>query len=290
MRQAGLPAPNHQAVNDEDSAVRAAEALGYPVVVKPSDKDGGVGVSVGLKTPEAVRKAFRRAREYSRAILVESFIEGRDYRLITLNGQLIWAVERVPGGVTGDGKSTIRQLVDQLNADPLRTDGPGGKLRPLLFDEEAAELLAERGMDETTIPTAGARIALRGAANVASGGTPVDVFDQVHIDNRQLAERAARAFRLDVAGIDLLIPDISRSWKETGAGICEINAQPCFGRATAGHLAGSDPRERGGGQWAHSHCIGGGRAGRFQSALAHRPDCRGGGRPGRHRLAPGCLD
>jgi cyanophycin synthetase len=238
MRQAGLPAPKHWIVADADEAVNAAKDLGYPVVVKPYDLDGGQGVFVGLTDEAGVRKAFGEARKHSTNLLVERFIEGRDYRLVVLHGRLIWAFERVPGGVTGDGKSTVRQLVDALNADPRRGDRSSIGLKKLVFDEEAVERLARMGMDGDSVPDAGERIRLRGVANVGAGGTPVGVFEQVHPDNRRLAERAARALRLDVAGVDLIIPDIGRSWIETGGGICEVNAQPSIGAANSAPLYG----------------------------------------------------
>jgi cyanophycin synthetase len=238
LRQAGIPVPDHIVVHDETQAVAAAERLGYPVVVKPMDKDGGRGVFAGLKSPDKVRKGFAEAREYSENLLVETFIEGRDYRMVVLHGRLIFAAERIPGGVTGDGVSTVRQLLDRQNSEPPPHLGGQGTLYKLIFDQEAADLLAERGMDETSVPAADLRVRLRSAANVASGGSVRAVFDQVHPDNARLAERAVRALRLDIAGVDLLIPDIGRSWMETGAGVCEVNAQPNFGPMTAAHIYG----------------------------------------------------
>jgi cyanophycin synthetase len=235
MRQAGLPVPAHEAVRTEDAAVKAAEALGYPVVVKPFDTDGGLAVSAGVKHQAGVRKAFAEAKAHSEVVLIETFVVGRDYRLVVFQGRLIWALERIPGGVTGDGRRTVRQLVDQFNADIPRAKGGWGAVTRLNFDEEAVEMLAERGLDADFVPAEGERVRLRGAANVSRGGTPVGVFDKVHPDNKRLAERAAQALRLDIAGVDLIIPDIGRSWKETGAGVCEVNAQPTLG-VRFGHL------------------------------------------------------
>ncbi|MFI4933022.1 MAG: hypothetical protein ACHP7N_00220 [Caulobacterales bacterium] len=239
LRQVGLPVPDHLAVSDVEMAVLAAETLGYPVVVKPLDSEGGVGVHVGLKEPEAVRTAYFKARRYSERILVEKFVEGRDYRMSVFQGRLIWAVERVPGSVTGDGHSTVRQLTDQLNADPRRGNNPTAKLKKLTFDEEAIEWLAQHGLDGDTVPAAGQTIRLRGAANIARGGVAVDVFHEVHADNRLLAERAARALgMLDMAGVDLIIPDIGQTWRESGAAICEVNAQPDFFTTIPEHVYG----------------------------------------------------
>jgi cyanophycin synthetase len=239
LRQAGLPVPDHKVARDGEAACRIADQLGYPVVVKPLDRDGGMAVSAGIRDASGVVRAFETARKVTRSVLVEKHVDGRDYRLVVFEGQLIWALERVPGGVTGDGRSTVRQLVDRLNADPARSHRANAPLKPLDFDLEAEEMLQEGGLDGESVLDAGEWVRLRRAANVASGGTPVGVLDKVHPINRQLAERAARALRLDLAGIDLLIPDISRPWTETGAIICEVNAQPTIGNTTAPHLYGA---------------------------------------------------
>lgn len=236
LKQMGLPVPAHQLVNNVDAAVQVAQHLGYPVVVKPADMDGGLGVAAGLDTDEEVRLAFVAAQQHSKQILVEKHVEGRDYRLTVFNRQVIWAIERVPGGVTGDGHHTVEQLVGQLNADPRRGIGAHSPLKALAWDEEAKQLLQRQKLQEDSVPDAGQFVRLRRAANVASGGTPLAVFEQVHPDNSRLAVRAAEALRLDLAGVDLLIPDISRSWRETGASICEVNGQPNLGQTTAAHL------------------------------------------------------
>ena len=238
LRQSGLPVPTHGLVATAQAAVTLADKLGYPVVVKPLDKDGGLGVAAGLKNEAEVTKAFANARKFSDSIIVEKHFEGRDYRLVVFQGKLIWALERLPGSVTGDGVSTVRQLIDRLNSEPARLKRAGAPLAALEPDDEASTLLADRGMSFDSVPEAGEWIRLRRVSNIASGGTPEGVFDKVHPENRLLAERAAKALRLDLAGIDLLIPDIERSWMETGAAICEVNSQPTIGSTTSAHLYG----------------------------------------------------
>lgn len=238
LRAHGLPVPPHALADTVERAIAIAAQLQYPVVVKPADQDGGVGVSAGLETATEVRDAYANAQQFSRKILIEKHIEGRDYRITVLNGKAIWAVERIPGGVTGDGLSSVTQLVEQANQDPRRGKGPHKPLKYLTLDAEALALLKKQGLHAENVPSAGQFVRLRRAANIASGGTPVAVFDRMHPDNAVLAQRAAQAVRIDLAGIDLLIPDIAVSWKISGAAICEVNAQPNIGQITAPHLYG----------------------------------------------------
>ncbi len=227
LRQAGIPVPDHGRALDANAAEKLADQLGYPVVVKPADLDGGRGVAAGLKTAAAVRKAFEAAAKLSSVVLVEKHFEGRDYRLQVFQKDVFWVVERVPGGVIGDGLLSVAELLVVLNADPRRGDPGSAALRKRIpLDEEALELLGEQGLTSLTIPPKDFFVRLRRNANVASGGLPVPALAQAHPDNLALAVRAAQLLRLDLAGVDLLIPDISRSWLESGAAICEVNAQP----------------------------------------------------------------
>lgn len=226
LRQAGIPVPEHKRVRTVEAALEAAQALGFPVVVKPADLDGGVGVSAGLKTEEAVRAAFEKAERHSKGILVEKHVEGRDYRILVCHGKAVWANERVPAGVTGDGEHTVRQLIEIANRDPRRSSRRWGQMKPLVADEEAQKLLGEQNLSLDAVPSAGQFARLRRSSNISSGGTPVAVFDVMHPENAALAARAARVLRLDIAGIDMIMPDISRSWREVGGALCEVNGQP----------------------------------------------------------------
>lgn len=227
LRRAGLPVPDHALARSAEDAVAIAKKLGFPVVVKPSNLDGGRGVAAGLRHEQAVRIGFEKARIFSNEILVEKHFEGNDYRIHVLHDQAYWVAHRQPGGVTGDGCHSIEQLLAITNSDPCR--GPLGStalLKRIDVDDEALDLLKEQALTLDDIPPTGKFVRLRRAANIASGGVPVPVLQDAHPDNLALAVRAARVLRLDVAGVDLLIPDIRTSWLESGAAICEVNAQP----------------------------------------------------------------
>lgn len=228
LRNSSIPVPDHLAVKSVDDATKFAIELGYPVVVKPIDQDGGNGVSAGLMDEASVRDAFAKAVKFSKNVLVEKHIAGDDYRLQVFRGELIWVSHRQPGGVTGDGKSTVNQLVTLLNSNPKRGEaGTNALLKKIEIDEEALGLLKEQQLTIKSKPALGQFVRLRRTANVATGGTPTPVMlNDVHPDNKKLVELAAKLLRLDFAGVDLIIPDIKTSWLESGAAICEVNAQP----------------------------------------------------------------
>ena len=226
LRMAGLPVPAHQVARSADEACRIAASLGFPVVVKPANLDQGIGVEAGLQTPDELRLAYERAAKLSPKTLIEKHINGKDYRLMVFQGRLIWANERQPAGVTGDGQSSVATLIEQANQDPRRGTQKWSQMSPITLNDEAHELLAAAGLSLASVPAQGLFVRLRRAANVSSGGTPVACFERVHPDNAQLAEHAARLLRLDLAGVDLLVPDIAVSWRGSGGGICEVNAQP----------------------------------------------------------------
>jgi cyanophycin synthetase len=223
----GLPVVAGKVVPTSEMAWEAAEKLGVPVVVKPVDADGGRHVHVFLTTEDEVRTASEMVLSCSKRILVEKYYEGKDYRLQVLNRDVYWVVERIPGGVTGDGRKSVLELLEDLNNHPDRgSKGSGRKLVQIPFDAEAQKLLREQGLMPSEAPAHGRFVRLRRAANVALGGVPMPVLEQAHPDNLELAIRAADALCLNIAGIDLLIPDISTSWLQSGAAICEVNAQP----------------------------------------------------------------
>ena len=230
LKKHGLPVAAHSIVYDEKDAIEKAEKLGYPVVIKPVNCDGGVGVHAGLKNSEQVKKYYKEAKSHSNEIMIEKHFDGRDYRLTVFQGRLIKAVERTPGGVIGDGVLSINALVNQFkNSHENLRRVKERRSQLLALDDEAMELLAEYGLDVDHVPEINRFIPLRRRANVSTGGTTRLVISEVHADNAELAKRAAHLMRLDIAGIDLLIPDIAKSWLETGAIICEVNAQPQVG-------------------------------------------------------------
>jgi len=224
----GLPVPRQELVQSADAAERAARRLGYPVVTKPYNGNHGRGISIRLMNDEEVRAGFAAAREHSRSVIVENYLEGADHRLLVVNGELVAATKRTPGHVVGDGERTIAELIDIVNADPRRGVGHEKVLTRLELDREAMMMLERVGYTADSVPKAGEIVYLRSTANLSTGGTATDVTDIIHPDNRDMAVRAIRAIGLDVGGVDFLSPNIAESYRTVGGGICEVNAAPGF--------------------------------------------------------------
>jgi cyanophycin synthetase len=224
----GLPVPRQELVRTSRAAVRAAKRMGYPVVVKPFNANHGRGVSLDLETADQVDTAVGKAKEHSRSVLVEKMITGFDHRMLVVDGKLIAVSKRVPGHVVGDGTKTISELVDIVNSDPRRGFGHEKVLTRLELDHQAARLMGIAGYSADTVLPAGEIFYLRATGNLSTGGTAIDLTDDVHPDNREMAVRAATAIGLDVAGVDFITPDVTRSHRDVGGAICEINAAPGF--------------------------------------------------------------
>ena len=227
LRRLGYPATTQGLADNADEAVALARTVHGPVVIKPADQGKGRGVTVGITHEDDVRKAFAEARVHSAGpILVETFVPGFDHRLLVVRGKLLAAARREPASVTGDGQQTIQQLVQALNrrraADPVSAN----YLKQIAVDQVLVDHLQLQGANLDTVPQPGRTLALRGNANVSTGGTPTDVMDIIHPDVRAMAEAIARNAGLRAIGIDYITPDISRSWRDTPSAIIEFNAAP----------------------------------------------------------------
>jgi acyl-CoA synthetase (AMP-forming)/AMP-acid ligase II/D-alanine-D-alanine ligase-like ATP-grasp enzyme len=229
LRLAGLPAPVHEVVNQVSEARAVADRLGWPVVLKPADLDRGEGVSVDVDASSlgvAFDLAYRLAR--TKQVIVERQVEGVCHRLFVASGKLLYAVKRLPIGVYGDGALSIEELVEfalaeQQKLPPWRRS----KLRPI--DDLARTAIATSGLQVTSVPDAGRFVPLRRIESTAWGGVDEEVTNRVHPENLRVAIEASELLRLDVAGIDLITPDISEPWHVNGAIINEVNSVPLLG-------------------------------------------------------------
>jgi cyanophycin synthetase len=221
LAQLNLPVGHIAAVSDIADARRSAREIGYPLVLKPVQGRQGESVYVGLRDDDELTAASTAARINERPHLLQSFFPGDDHRMLVIDGRLVAAVRRDPAAVRGDGRRTVAELVERENRDRRRVAGSG--LKPIKLTEDSDRILVRQGSSRGAVPEKGRIVRVIGTANTATGGTVTDVLATVHPDNERLAVRAGKAIGLRVAGVDFICPDISKSWREVGGGICEVN-------------------------------------------------------------------
>ena len=180
LEQAEVPVPKGEIVRTEAGLKDAVEYIGYPLVIKPINGNHGRGITTNLNNWEDTLDAFHAAKEVSRSIIVERYIVGEDYRLLVIDYKLVAAAKRTPAGVTGDGKSTIKELIDIINSDPRRGYGHEKVLTQITVDELTKGILEQNNRTLETVLPEGEWMALKDTANLSTGGTSTDVTDIVH--------------------------------------------------------------------------------------------------------------
>ncbi len=222
LESCGVPVPEGREVDSAEDAWDAAEDIGLPICVKPVDGNHGRGVFIDVKTREEVEKAYAIAVDEGSGVLVERSIPGTEHRLLVVGGKLVAANRGDMITVTGDGKSTVRELIEvQVNSDPRRGPTELHPLSNIRIDSAARMELERQGLTADDVPAAGREVLIQRNANHA-----FDVTDEVHPETALLASLAARVVGLDIAGIDLVCEDISRPLSAQGGAIVEVNAGP----------------------------------------------------------------
>ncbi|HNH24881.1 MAG TPA: cyanophycin synthetase, partial [Accumulibacter sp.] len=259
LHAAGVPVPLGRPVLSAEDAWAAACEIDGPVAVKPQDGNQGKGVAVNLSTREQIEAAYAIAYEISDEVLVERYIPGHDYRLLVVGDKLIAAARRDPPLVIGNGKDSIRQLVERVNSDPRRGEGHATSLTRIRLDDVALARLTSAGLTPDSIPPRGKRVVLRNNANLSTGGTATDVTDDVHPEFAAQAVAAAQTIGLDIAGVDVVCDSVLRPLEEQGGGIVEVNAAPGLRM----HLQPSFGKGRPVGQAIIDHMFAAGETGRI---------------------------
>ncbi|MFI5172049.1 MAG: cyanophycin synthetase, partial [Chitinophagales bacterium] len=236
LQQLNIPVAKGGSAFDLDDLERIINKIGYPIVIKPIDGNHGRGSTMNIKNWEEAVAALKKSKEISRWAIVEQYVTGYDYRLLVINYKFISAAMRKPAAVTGNGKNTIKELIDEVNKDPRRGYGHENVLTSIKLDDHTLRLLEKEGLTEDSIPKAGEEIFLKSTANLSTGGTATDVTETVHPNNIFTAERIARVIGLDICGIDIMSPDISVPMAENRGVVLEVNAAPGFRM----HLAPSE--------------------------------------------------
>jgi cyanophycin synthetase len=231
LQDAGVPVPRGtviQYLDDLEGAIQ--EVGGYPIVIKPLDGNHGRGITIDINSWVEAEEAYDLASVASktRSVIVERYYRGSDHRVLVINGKLVAVAQRIPAHVEGDGRSTIEQLIEITNQDPNRGEGHDNILTKITVDRTSSAVLARQGYNLDTVLKTGEIAYLRATANLSTGGIAVDCTDDIHPENIWLCQRIAKIIGLDICGIDVVTPDISKPLAEVDGVIVEVNAAPGF--------------------------------------------------------------
>ena len=223
---AGIPVPYGIRVGSVGQALDAFMDLKKPVIVKPNTLNHGKGVTLDIDSESKLVYACDRALGLDRNIILQEQVSGDDYRLLIVDGAMVAAAKRMPPEVVGDGKSTIKDLIIEINKQEVRGEGHEKPLTKIDVDRHLEDVLYEQGVNLDSILVPNQRVRLRSNANLSSGGTAEDVTKLVHPDIKKLAETAAKLVGLDLAGVDIIAQDIAKDPISGEVYVIEINASP----------------------------------------------------------------
>lgn len=235
LEAAGIPvAPGAEFVlEDTEAACRGAAEIGWPVVVKPCNGTGGVGVTAGITDRTELVAAvaamqsnrLARTRNYSGRFVLERHVEGEEIRVYVVDDKALSAILKQRAAVDGDGKRSVAQLMEAANA--LRAVNPRLYKTKLKRKASTTLELQRQGLDYDSVPEAGRKVFLSTVASVSQGGESLNVIDQTHPDILKLAVESVRAIHgLLLSGIDLIVEDYTRPPEAQNLIVLEANASP----------------------------------------------------------------
>jgi cyanophycin synthetase len=217
-----VPVPEGRLVEDEDDAWVAAQEIPGPVVVKPRDANHGRGVFANLTERREVVDAYHEAKNEGSGVMVERFIPGIEHRVLVVGGKVVAATCGRPVSIIGDGKHDVLKLIElQVNSDPRRGVTESQPLSPIGVSPGLLLLLRQQKLQLESIPEDGREVIIKRHDNLSE-----DVTDIVHPEVAHRVILAARTIGLDIAGIDLVLEDISRPIEEQRGAVVEVNAGP----------------------------------------------------------------
>lgn len=231
LQDSGIPVPKGTTIQFFEDLENAIEDVGgFPIVIKPLDGNHGRGITIDINSWDHAEEAYDFASKESktRSVIIERYYKGSDHRLLVVNGKLVAVSQRIPAHVIGDNKHTIEELIEITNQDPNRGEGHDNVLTKITVDKTSLSVLERQGYSLNSILAKGEIAYLRATANLSTGGIAIDRTDDIHPENVWIAERVAKVIGLDIAGIDVVTPDITRPLREMDGVIVEVNAAPGF--------------------------------------------------------------
>jgi cyanophycin synthetase len=228
LRNEGIPVPEGSIARTIEESLKLADEISYPVVVKPLVGNHGRGITVNITNPKDLKIAFKNSIKIHNKVIIERFLEGYDHRILVINNKFTAAARREPTPLIGDGKSTIKELIEKINQDPRRGIGHEKILTRLEIDNMTMRLLKQKELDLESVLKKGERLLLKSTANISMGGVAVDVTDEVHPVIRAMAERISQIINLNIIGIDVVAKDLRKPLTRDRGGVVEVNAAPGF--------------------------------------------------------------
>ncbi|MCR1951734.1 cyanophycin synthetase [Clostridium sp. DSM 100503] len=221
----GIPVAKGLRVKNIIDLLRAAEEIGYPVVLKPQYGNQGKGVVLNIKNEKELLNVYKTLKDKFKNLMIEKYYKGNDFRVCVVNYKVVAASRRMPPYVEGNGINTVIELIDKLNQNPERGEDHEKYLTKIKIDEEVIKCINEQGKELDDILTSGETIFLRKNANLSTGGEAIDYTDEICEENINLCIRTAKTLNLDICGIDICAEDISKPIYNSGI-IMEVNAAP----------------------------------------------------------------
>jgi glutamate--cysteine ligase len=231
LHTAGIRVPEGSEYHHPNDAHAAFPYFqGKSIVIKPKSTNFGLGITILKTNNDATRfqQAVDIAFKHDTTVLIESFVSGKEYRIFLIHGKVVGILHRVPANVTGDGSSTIAELIHQKNTDPLRGSGYRKPLEKIALGEEESMFLEMQGLNFETVPANGKTVYLRENSNISTGGDSLDFTDDVHDSYKQIAIQAAHALRVNITGLDMMIDDITQPATDDNYAIIEMNFNPAI--------------------------------------------------------------
>lgn len=225
LRIQNLPVAKGEKVSNVINLLKVAEEIGYPVVIKPQFGNKGKGVVVNIKNEKELIKAYQRVSNEYEEVIVEKFYDGDDYRVCVVNYEVVAVSKRIAPYIVGDGKSTVKELIDKINEDERRGQDHEKPLTKIMIDNEIVENLARENYCLNSVLNKDEKIVLRENSNLSTGGVAIDYTDIISAENKEICVRAAKAIGLDICGVDICTKDISKTLLNNGI-IMEVNAAP----------------------------------------------------------------
>lgn len=221
-----IPMPKGKTIYSTKELNDCISKLGFPLVIKPQYGNHGKGITTDITNKNKALFAFKHAKKISNGIIIERYIKGSDYRFLVINFKLVAVAKRVPPTIIGDGVKTIQALINEINSDPKRGSDHENLLTKVRIDEITQAILTDQGLTLDSILAKDQTLCLKTTANLSTGGTSIDVTDEVDSANVFLAERIARLTNLDICGIDIIAEDHRQPITEKNGAVLEVNASP----------------------------------------------------------------